>query len=560
MRRFPLSLLALVACVGLFLLQAFPQTEIHLMIYDAAFVNALLVHVFLIALLVEAAVRRVPRVLIVIPCAAYGAYYVAYGYQEIAIASKTAELQSVNPHHVLAFDPEAHSLVVGHGELFVKQYAVPAAYETSAYPGVYMSHRLISRDQCDILKDSQSPNSTFGVHGVQVCVLNFLESPPHPIVSVVESGDREVWKHKFWKYKWGISDQVTDLLVDGKRVASYRTASLWRLPILPIGTIGCGAVLGTPEWRCNADFSRTHVQIDAVPAGVDRSRYDTPLSVMLGLPKYTSDELANFRGFPQNDAVVARLAEEPSRVEDEIFAHLADIIAGNNPKPNESMAYNLWKNPSRAAPFARAMIKRLAELNDASPPGPPNRFAQMRALISALAALSPDVFAGVADQVMAMIQQVPDASYRLDLLYLRAADVGPSALPFYKREFLTAKIEPERRKLPVLAICRIGQADEDIIAEMKARFLREGKDFDYQSALAVTLIKLGETSFVRDHMDATPRGLGWMEALLRGEGTTETGPNNCTGWRSVSSNYVPPNMDPRLYFGGGRGWGARENR
>jgi hypothetical protein len=553
MRRFPVSLLALIACVGLFLLQVFPHTGIVLVIFGAAFVNALLVHVFLIVLLVEAAVRRVPRVLIVIPCAAYGAYYVAYGYQEIAIANKTAELQSVNPHRVLAFDPDAHSLVVGNGEAFVKQYAVPAAYETSAHPGVYLSRRLIRRDQCNILKDRQSPNSTFSVHGVQVCVLLFPESPPHPIVSVVESGDREVWKHK-----WGISDQVTDLLVDGKRVASYRTASVWRLPILPIGTIGCWPVDFGLEWRCHADFSRTDVQIDAVPAGIDRSRYDTPLSVMLGLPKYTSDELANFRGFPQNDAVVARLAEEPSRVEDEIFAVLADIIAGNNPKPNEATAYNLWKNPSRAAPFAQGMIKRLAELNDASPPGPPNRFVQMRTLISALAALSPDVFAGVADQVTAMIQQVPDASDRLDLLYLRAADVGPSVLPFYKREFLTAKIE--RRMLPVLAICRIGQADEEIIAEMKARFLREGRDFDYQSALAVTLLKLGEASFVRDHMDATPRGLGWMDALLRGEGTTETGPNNCMAWRLVTSNYVPPNMASRLPWFIGRGWSDGENR
>jgi hypothetical protein len=69
---------------------------------------------------------------------------------------------------------------------------------------------------------------------------------------------------------------------------------------------------------------------------------------------------------------------------------------------------------------------------------------------------------------------------------------------------------------------------------------------EYKSALLVTLVKLGERSFVevnRHIMHAKFRM--WTDSVLAGEGTTATGPNNCIG-RRWAHDYIPASMQPSL--------------
>ena len=93
------------------LLQLFPSTGVLLMILGGSLLAGLLVHVFLLALFAEAMMRRISRAWIVIPLAAYGAYYAAYLGQAWEISSKSAELRAANPGKILPFDPAIHSLV-----------------------------------------------------------------------------------------------------------------------------------------------------------------------------------------------------------------------------------------------------------------------------------------------------------------------------------------------------------------------------------------------------------------------------------------------------------------
>jgi hypothetical protein len=97
---------------------------------------------------------------------------------------------------------------------------------------------------------------------------------------------------------------------------------------------------------------------------------------------------------------------------------------------------------------------------------------------------------------------------------------------------------------------------------MKARFMSaKGADIDNQrnqSALLVALLKLGQESFLREHLDALPARLhDWSNAVLRGEGLTEIGPNNCMAQEWSTTDYLPSNiMAPSLEWRGGR-WVAR---
>src|ERR1700685_3425770 len=103
--------IALLAIVALVALQAFPYTGIFLMISGGALLTGLLVQVFLIGLLVEAFIGRVPRLLAVIPVIAYGGYYALYAQQTIEIREKSAQLRQENSGKIFDFDFDINSLV-----------------------------------------------------------------------------------------------------------------------------------------------------------------------------------------------------------------------------------------------------------------------------------------------------------------------------------------------------------------------------------------------------------------------------------------------------------------
>ncbi|MBR1215539.1 hypothetical protein [Bradyrhizobium sp. JYMT SZCCT0180] len=525
-----------IAFAVLLLLQVIPVLGFFILIFGGPYLAGLLLHVFLVALAVESWLRRIPRALIAIPLVAYGSYFGLYVYQTIDIARVSAELRKANSGKVLDFNAEVHSLVTPNAQAFVSSHKVSAAYESNANfePEGYLSYRLIRTDQCKIEKDSQNRIQTWGARFgdkaiTTACLLRFPEKPPHQVASVTKIGDEEVWKHKA-----GISAQISELTLDGKVIGVYKTASVWRLPAFPVLMIGCFPMAS----RCAADFNRSHVTLDTVPDGLDRERFDGPESVMLGIPKYSSAEIAEFRGYPQNEPTLAWLADEPARVQERMFSLLKELAEGGYPKVPGAIGFSVARDPSRLAPLAEAMANRFIELSNIRPSNADGQQYNYRyeGLAKALTAVPDDAFAKVAaplhayfvDGMSASFQQFPELIGRIQ----RAS--GPQTPDFYEMDFVAAR--GYRRLFPTLAICRIGRASPAVISEMRARILRGSADItfdvDSKSALIVTLLKLGQESFVREYKsyfaaNAPANFESWVEAVLSGKGATEIGPNNC---------------------------------
>lgn len=541
----PLSLRLLILIAVLIALQLFPYTGIFLMMLAGAFVTGLLVHVFFVSLFFDAYRRRVPRFLMIVPFIAYGSYYVAYGLQATDIARKSAELSAANPGKLIDFDATTQALVAKYAKEIVERYAIPVAY-APINPEGYYSYRMIRRDQCKLPRDNQGRIQVSYLTN-NLCLIQFPEAPRGQIVKAVLSGHQNRWHQER-----GISEQLTTVFVGDKEIGSYRSASVWRLPAFPMGFIGCGLLDMPSSWQCSAEFLRKWMPINAVPAGLDESQDDTPLTIMLGLKKYTAADLADFKGYAANDAALQSIAEEPQREVEDAFATLADILDGQSVVPQFRLGSTLAKEPKRLAPLAEKMAQRYIALERSEPRKTTNTSETIRALGTALVSLPADAFLSVADELQAVVHE-PKARERSGALYVRAADAGPQTFPLYKTDFLTIKAAPYQMQLPVLAICRIGEADAETIAEMKRRITDAKQDMNYRTALFVALMKLNEAPFLSKLEPDMPwQTRPWAKAVLEGKGETAIGPNNCSPWNRGGPNGLWPLPGPSLYRVGGK--------
>ena len=543
--------LSFIAVAVLALLQMIPVVSFVLAFAGGAQLG-LLIDFMLASIFVEAAVGRIPRMFLAIPLVAFGGYYLAYGYQTIAIERETAALQATNPGaKVFDFDPNVHALISPDSEALASFYKIPVAYvaEPQVTPEKYLSYRLIDRDRCNLPPDSNSRIITSRilfekVRLENVCLLRFPELPPDNAITVVRHGFEDIWKQD-----WQITEQVTELRRGDSVIGSFKTASVWRLPAFPLLRILCFPRPGNPTWSCGIDFGPRQMFIDAIPAKVDRGQFDTPESIMLGIAKRTAADFEDFRGFGQNDAALARVAQEPKRVDDEAFAVLKSLLDGEDPKqPLKTFSYTITQIPERLAPLAEAMAKRFAELSKLRPNGGERVADQYLVVANALAALPPEAFGKVSDTIFDVIQK-DVAVDRFAPLYLRVADSGTSTLAFYEKEFSSGRFAGSTRAYPVLAMCRIGRASPEVVSEMKRQFTigdDSWSESEYKATLLVTLVKLGEQGFVEANRQVMHTKLrAWTDSVLAGKGLTETGPNNCMGHR-WAHGFIPPLMEPSL--------------
>jgi hypothetical protein len=153
------------------------------------------------------------------------------------------------------------------------------------------------------------------------------------------------------------------------------------------------------------------------------------------------------------------------------------------------------------------------------------------------------------------------------MIYIRMGEAGTMTLPFFHDQIMGNEIQGWQRMFPVLAVCRIGEADRDLLEEMKRRYnsvdlLQNGADPEnYKTSLFVTLLKLGEQSFLQENHPDNEGHDQWYADILAGKGLTKTGPNNCMpeNWPS-SSIYVTPEIAPSLSWSlKDDEWKARSN-
>jgi hypothetical protein len=569
LRRYlsPFSSKVFVFLLVFLVLEVLPLPGIYLMFLGGSLFAGLLVHLLLASLFVEALIGRIPRTFVVIPIIAYGAYSAAYFREGWQVAQVSQQLRTANPGKVYDFDPAANSLVMDRAQEFVETHDVPVAYEPNKnYPEGYLSERLITRAQCNgVKRDTQNRVFTLGMHfdGIfqqNVCLLRFPEPPPNKTVKVTLVGDPQIWARR-----GDIRERTTEITVDDKTIGSFTRAFTWRLSGLPVLAIGCVLIDQPPAWKCLADFKRNLVTIDGIPDTVDRAKFDDPTSVMLGIRKYVAADLANFSGFDSNQAALESVHNEPEKVENSVFDTLAAIIDGKNPKTPFNLGYSLATNPDRLAPYADGMTRRFVALVGGDYKAIPNWREQIEALAGAIGALPHDAFLRVAGPLFELVKQDPDrAMHKYAMIYVRLGDAGATTLPFYRDQIMANEIKGWERMFPVLALCRIGEADTELIDELKRRynsvnFQGGGDPLNFKTSLFVTLLKLGQDSFVRDNH---PTGGGrdeWYADVLAGKGLTKIGPNNCMPEEWPLTIYATREVASSLKWTPRNGWDLRSN-
>jgi hypothetical protein len=151
----------------------------------------------------------------------------------------------------------------------------------------------------------------------------------------------------------------------------------------------------------------------------------------------------------------------------------------------------------------------------------------------AIGALPHEAFVSIAGPLFDAVKEDPDrAMHKYPMIYIRMGEAGTMTLPFYRDQVMGKEIRGWERMFPVLALCRIGEADTDLIEEIKRRYnsvdLQGGRDpVNYKTALFVTLLKFGQESFLRENHPDNGERDQWYGDILAGKGVTKTGPNNC---------------------------------
>jgi hypothetical protein len=266
---------------------------------------------------------------------------------------------------------------------------------------------------------------------------------------------------------------------------------------------------------------------------------------MLGIRRLSKEEMTDFGRI--NWDYPAR----PAPGEDEAFDALRNVLDGRSPALSWATSFLIAGDQSRLAPFATGMARRFLDLSRSDNANVPGQPEQAALLAAGIAALGPAEFAKVQD-LLADLARKDDVRDEYPLLYLRLADSGPKLYPIYRDQFLAQNATLGQKLLAVLAICRMGQADSELISAAKSEWAEpdsgETKPDNYKAALFVALTKLGQENELRVAAQSSSRILrAWYDAVLAGRGKTDVGPNNCMPMEWPRSNsYVPPSMAPRL--------------
>jgi hypothetical protein len=541
-----LSLWFAVPLVVLMALEA-PETSGRMLEkLGAAVVAGWLAQFVLLALLVDALTGTLPRAAVLIPVVFYSSYYLEYWRQGVQVERVSQELRRTNPGRIIEFDPKQHSLVIDQAAVFAATHAIPVVYarDPSYLQDGYASYRLIERDRVkDYLGGNVEGVQFFSVEwdgAVQRSVgeLRFSERPQHRVITAAaHDSDGEGWKD------WNIGFRTTSLDVDGKIIGLFKSGYVYRLPPIPFFSIGCQFSSEPGNRICHAEFATERTSFESRPDSVNRVLYPDPVSIMLGIKERSKHEIARFH---ESD-----LGVRPALGEDAAFSALQDVINGRSPPLPWRTNVLIGNNPSRLAPFAAAMTDRFVALSQSSTLDVPNRLEQLSLLATGIVALRPSEFAGVADRLSDLIRTDSSIQSNYPLLYIRLSDAGPKLYSIYRDQFLAQNTTERDKLLAVTAICRIGQADTELISAINSEWAKfdsgELKNNIYQTALFVALLKLGQESAIKNYGWPNSRILrGWYEAVLAGRAKTDVGPNNCMPTEWPENTYVPSFLAPRL--------------
>jgi len=269
--RRPSTILLTVAGT-LFLLQLFPYTGIILMFFRAGEITGLLLLAALVAITIEAWLRYVPRILLLLPVAAIIGFVSSVTLQQATFRPKASALTSSNVIGAVRVDAkrdvlviesktrdlsaEAHSVVASGrlDEVYFRSSAIKTVYDkleqmprsgcvapaakTSGVPPIFMEQRLPEADLC------RTPN---------------VALPPHITINATQDVVRE-------RYVGGsIVTTVTTVTRDEGDTAAWITVRGQVLSWLPTIYVGCRWIVPI---GCSADLQSTWEEFGTPPTGL----------------------------------------------------------------------------------------------------------------------------------------------------------------------------------------------------------------------------------------------------------------------------------------------------
>ena len=519
------------------------------------------VHLFLLSLCIDALFGRISPVIIALPAIFYGGYASLAFQQGRRIAQKSELLTQANPGRVVDFDLKSSALVLDDADVFIATHKLALAYvaDKSYRPAEYVSYRLASDQQIvGWMRDLSIPGRIFAV------VIDGAPQSGHHEFSVPEAPDRKIVSVEAEKdgeprwADWMIGERTTLIKSEGRIVGRFRSGYVDRLTWFPLMSIGFRPSPGAGRRAFQVDFATRREDIESRPLSVDRAKFDDPASVMLAIPLRGVGDIGD--PTPPAPLSVANLAERSgaSAEQDLAFKALDDILNDRAVQPPWNTRHFVAGDPKRIAPMAPKMVEKLAAwLQRPGALESPGAREQAAIIEAGLVSLPKDAFVNVAEPLIAFARS-DEIWSEFPGLTLRLADFGVPTFSLFRDRLLAADTDSFRRLLSALAICRIGQADGELLSAMRAQFAKPSdpaeNDGNLKSALFVALSKLDPMTPLRYSaaIDASPDKL-WFEAVAQGHGETDLGPNNCMAMAWPKAEELPREMSARLGWNG-EGW------
>jgi hypothetical protein len=297
----PVFAWSLIAAAILFVWQMIPAIGFVLMFLGGPLWTALLIAIALVAMAIEALMRRISRWFLVIPLSAVAGYYglMAYEWQRLPTIPAEMGLAPVSPQ--LRFDPARHAIGpnVGSPIYLLAAYDIEQVYDHNFDSRWTIGNTRSCELRSRLGSDEYVPGTPMGlqVQGLDkiFCVTREADVlPPANGRIVAERRDsKPVYS--------GVEVLLEELVIslDDREVGSIANVKAGVLLPVPIFGVSCGLNGGPSSWGCGVTFMRSEIEVwpdfgqrrDYSADDEERRRETDEIATLLGLTPRTPAEI-----------------------------------------------------------------------------------------------------------------------------------------------------------------------------------------------------------------------------------------------------------------------------
>lgn len=473
----PVSLWFLIAAVIVVVLQRIPFTGIILMFALAMFWSVFLINAAMIGITWEALNGKVGKAWLILPALYFGGYYLAYGWERLAVQRITNELATFNADKHLPFDPAARDLVFekGKGDMHISLAPLLETHDLTRYFEDERVNFIGSSEACKLAREELAKTSGIqaswlstsrgrGLRGLSAkprpaggpCTITAPGRPDRPVLRITSDLTSE--------QRQLVPLQIMDLTLRDETSGETRQVRSIKASLLspfPMPVIGYALNSGAPSWEGFAGFMRSRSR--PLPAyGADQPA-PGPLDILartLGLER-SADPASRAVGA---ETVAALTQAADKALTDKELAILEAMLADPMVYHRNGWFYHLPQRPAVVAPYAGRIVAALGQLQSSE-----ERVSETGRNLWRLLAALPD--ADLAPHRAKLVEWLDPANARdwtrrTGEIYARLDAAVPAERAILLQRLEANRGDLETRLLP--GFCRMGSAAP---AEVKHRLL-----------------------------------------------------------------------------------------